>query len=81
MKIVEIKCPSCGGKLKMEGKETKLVTCEYCGNQFLLDDEKKQNKNFHGIMILKPQMLKEINTPVLIAVFVHLILHHSPLFR
>ena len=32
------------------------------------NDEKKQNKNFHGIKILKPQMLKEINTPVLIAV-------------
>ena len=32
------------------------------------NDEKKRNKNFHGIKILKPQMLKEINTPVLIAV-------------
>lgn len=49
MKIVEIKCPSCGGKLKMEGKETKLVTCEYCGNQFLLDDEKKQNITNYNI--------------------------------
>ncbi len=49
MKIVEIKCPSCGGKLKMEGTETKLVTCEYCGNQFLLDDEKTQNITNYNI--------------------------------
>ncbi len=49
MKIVEIKCPSCGGKLKMEGNETKLVTCEYCGNQFLLDDEKTQNITNYNI--------------------------------
>ncbi len=43
MKMVEIKCPSCGGKLKVEDSQTKLITCEYCGSQFLLDDEKVQH--------------------------------------
>ena len=42
MKMVEIKCPSCGGKLKVEDSQTKLIICEYCGSQFLLDDEKVQ---------------------------------------
>ncbi|MEY8338157.1 leucine-rich repeat domain-containing protein [Lachnospiraceae bacterium 62-35] len=48
MKIIEIKCPSCGGKLKVVDIHTGLITCEYCGSQFLLDDEKQQNiTNYH----------------------------------
>ena len=49
MKMVEIKCPSCGGKLKVEDSQTKLITCEYCGSQFLLDDEKVQHITNYNI--------------------------------
>ena len=36
MKIVDLKCPSCGGKLApMEGNP-KIVVCEYCNSQFVL---------------------------------------------
>lgn len=49
MKLVEIKCPSCGGKLKVDSKEPGIITCEYCGNQFLLDDEKVQNITNYNI--------------------------------
>lgn len=54
MKIVEIKCPSCGGKLKVEDSQIKLITCEYCGNQFLLDDEKDQNITNYNIYHTTP---------------------------
>lgn len=43
MKIVEINCPSCGARLGLENAESRMVTCEYCGNQFLLDDGKVQH--------------------------------------
>ena len=54
MKMVEIKCPSCGGKLKVEDSQTKLITCEYCGSQFLLDDEKVQHITNYNIYQTTP---------------------------
>lgn len=54
MKMVEIKCPSCGGKLKVEDSQTKLITCEYCGSQFLLDDEKVQHITNYNIYQTAP---------------------------
>lgn len=40
MKIVEISCPSCGAKLKPEDARNGMITCAYCGNQFLVDEER-----------------------------------------
>ena len=54
MKMVEIKCPSCGGKLKVEDSQTKLIACEYCGSQFLLDDEKVQHITNYNIYQAAP---------------------------
>lgn len=54
MKMVEIKCPSCGGKLKVEDSQTKLITCEFCKSQFLLDDEKVQNITNYNIYQTAP---------------------------
>lgn len=54
MKIIEVKCPSCGGKLKVEDSQTKLITCEFCGSQFLLDDEKVQNITNYNIYQTTP---------------------------
>lgn len=54
MKMIEIKCPSCGGKLKVEDSQTKLITCEFCGSQFLLDDEKDQNITNYNIYQTTP---------------------------
>ncbi|WWR14988.1 leucine-rich repeat domain-containing protein [Lachnospiraceae bacterium JLR.KK008] len=49
MKIVEITCPSCGARLSPPSVQTRLMTCEYCGNQFLLDDERTQNITNYNI--------------------------------
>ena len=46
--------PSCGGKLKVEDSQTKLITCEYCGSQFLLDDEKVQHITNYNIYQTTP---------------------------
>lgn len=54
MKIVEINCPSCGGRLRLENAQSRLVTCEYCGNQFWLDDEKVQNITNYNIYPREP---------------------------
>lgn len=40
MDFIEIKCPSCGGKLTIQSKDSKLYTCQYCGNQFMIKEEK-----------------------------------------
>lgn len=41
MKIVEISCPSCGAKLRPEDARNGMITCAYCGNQFFVDEEKR----------------------------------------
>lgn len=67
MKMMEIKCPSCGGKLKVEDSEAKLITCEFCGTQFLLDDEKVQNITNYNIYQATPSK-KETGNGTRIAV-------------
>ena len=47
MKIVDLKCPSCGGKLApMEGNP-KIVVCEYCNSQFVLEEDQVINYHIH----------------------------------
>ena len=47
MKIVDLKCPSCGGKLvPMEGNP-KIVVCEYCNSQFVLEEDNVINYHIH----------------------------------
>lgn len=47
MKIVDLKCPSCGGKLiPMEGNP-KIVVCEYCNSQFMLEEDQTINYHIH----------------------------------
>lgn len=47
MKIVDLKCPSCGGKLvPMEGNP-KIVVCEYCSSQFVLEEDNVINYHIH----------------------------------
>lgn len=47
MKITNLECPSCGGKLKpMEGS-SRILVCEYCGHQFVMEDERPINYHIH----------------------------------
>lgn len=47
MKITNLKCPSCGGKLEpMEGNP-KIVVCEYCSSQFMLEEDQTINYHIH----------------------------------
>ncbi|MCI8726213.1 MAG: leucine-rich repeat domain-containing protein [Hungatella sp.] len=63
MKIVDLKCPSCGGKLvPMEGNP-KIVVCEYCNSQFVLEEDNVINYHIHqygpggagGVNVPRPQ--------------------------
>ena len=38
MKLLQIKCPSCGANLKPK-ENTKEITCNYCGTTTVIDDE------------------------------------------
>ena len=46
MKIVEINCPSCGAKLRPEDARNGMITCAYCGNQFLVDEERRTHISY-----------------------------------
>ncbi len=37
VKITDLKCPGCGGILKMPTGNARTVQCEYCGNQYIID--------------------------------------------
>lgn len=38
MKLFAVTCPHCGGKLEVTSN-SKMVTCEYCNCDFMIDDE------------------------------------------
>lgn len=46
MELKDISCPSCGAVL-LVGSECKgIVTCEYCGKKFVLDDGTKKVEHY-----------------------------------
>lgn len=50
MKIHNLTCPSCGGTLDINIDKCKQIFCPYCGQRFLVDDEKTYveiNKNIN----------------------------------
>ena len=47
MKLIETKCPNCGSSLKVE-KRKKNVECEYCGANFVVDDNTIEVKHFNA---------------------------------
>ena len=47
MKIVDLKCPSCGGKLIPVEGNSKIVVCEYCSSQFVLEEDQVINYHIH----------------------------------
>ena len=55
MKIVDLKCPSCGGKLVPVEGNSKIVTCEYCNSQFVLEEDQVINYHIHQYGSQKPQ--------------------------
>ena len=41
MKLVSITCPHCGAKLQAT-PNAKMLTCDYCNGEFMVDDEVKR---------------------------------------
>lgn len=47
MKFVDLKCPNCGGRLiPVEGNQ-KIVACEYCKSQYVLEDDRIIHYHIH----------------------------------
>lgn len=71
MKIHKLCCPNCNGILNMKiSGNTSSVFCPYCGQQFMLDNEKKEytinkninvNKNIHKRYTDDAEVIKAIN--------------------
>ena len=58
MKITNLECPSCAGRLKpMEGND-RILVCEYCNSQFVMEDERTINYHIHQYA---PGQLREVH--------------------
>lgn len=47
MKITNLQCPSCGGKLVPMEKNPKIVVCEFCNSEFMLEEDQTINYHIH----------------------------------
>lgn len=47
MKFVDLKCPNCGGRLMPVEGNAKIVACEYCQSQYILEDDRVINYHVH----------------------------------
>lgn len=47
MKFIDLKCPNCGGRLIPVQGNQKIVACEYCGSQYVLEDDRVINYHIH----------------------------------
>ena len=54
MKLITIKCPSCGAKLQINNL-TKKTKCEYCDNEIILDDNTLNVKHLMAGQITEEQ--------------------------
>ena len=50
MKLIDITCPKCKAVMKVD-KSKKELTCEFCGNKILIDDNEIIRNNFRGIAL------------------------------
>ena len=50
MKLVDLNCPGCGAALKVNSELSKGV-CNYCGREFLIDDEIKKLNITNGVQL------------------------------
>lgn len=57
MKLINTECPKCKGKIKIS-EDTKKAKCEYCGNEFIIDDEVKKVKYLMAGQIDEEQEFK-----------------------
>lgn len=54
MKITNLQCPSCGGKLEPMKNNPKIVVCEYCKSQFLVEEDQTINYHIHQYPAASP---------------------------
>lgn len=54
MKLIDVTCPKCKAVMKVD-KSKKELTCEFCGNKILIDDEVKKVKILHAGQITEEQ--------------------------
>ena len=55
MKLVSIACPHCGAKLQTT-PNAKILSCDYCNNDIMIDDEVK-------LIVTKETILQDANDP------------------
>lgn len=43
MKLIKLKCPNCNANVEVN-KDLERATCNYCGTNFIIEDEKETNE-------------------------------------
>ena len=61
MKLISVKCPSCGSNLKIKNNVSKMK-CEYCGANVILDDEVVKVKHIIDGQISEEQEFRNAET-------------------
>ena len=61
MKLIDITCPKCKATMEVDEKR-KQVTCKYCDNKILIDDEVKKVKHIMVGQIDEEQEFINANT-------------------
>ncbi len=46
MKLLSLTCPNCGANIEVNAELT-MCTCNFCGKQFLVDDEYKRERKYN----------------------------------
>lgn len=64
MKITNLKCPSCGGKLEPTKNNPKIVECEFCKSQFMVEEDQAINYHIHQYPSGTPQESQTRNDSV-----------------
>lgn len=72
MKLVELKCKSCGADLKID-KESDLVVCPYCRSKYKIDDDDNDMENKATVNDAIYNNMSKSKAPVVVIMFVMVI--------
>lgn len=59
LKMAEVRCPRCDGLMKIKDENAKIIHCEYCGNEYVVD-VKKDTPPVHKVPQWEPVPQKSV---------------------
>lgn len=62
LKMAEVRCPRCDGLMKIKDENAKIIHCEYCGNEYVVD-VKKDTPPVHKVPQWEPVPQRSVSAP------------------